>query len=520
MLVLSAFLFASAAHSAHLAHQHQGSPTQVVWAGYGGNAQHSAISNYSPTGYGEIVYSLSQDATNEDNIIHYGSSSLTAHTIVYPYRMANGDFEFIGRNITNGAVLWSYISDFQFPSPSEYGWIPPVSGTLLPDGTYVGPRIAGGVFSRPSTDSESEFAQEYFPCGVDQLVDNYSVYTSSVFIVTPITADASGNVYYGIRVYGDVPDGMSSCFVKMTESGRYSFYMCPSGYEPSYNAGPAVSPDGTKVYVAETNNSAAYLVELSTSTMQEVNQVLLVDPLNGLNAQTIPESTASPLVGPDGDVYFGVMGNPFWDHGDRGFLLHFTSSLVPKGVPGAFGWDDTPSIVPVSAVPSYTGSASYLLFCKYNNYADGLGGQGNNMVAVLDPTASYTEPIYGLQCMNPVFEVLGVTLDPANTAQFPNAVKEWCINSAAVDVNGKTVVVNSEDGNVYELSLITGTLVKHIRITGGASEAYTSTIIAADGTVFGVSEAKIFAIRGAPHVIADNSRPRAGAKKGKIVAKR
>ena len=72
---------------------------------------------------------------------------------------------------------------------------------------------------------------------------------------------------------------------------------------------------------------------------------------------------------------------------DRGWLLHFNSSLTQtQDCPGAFGWDDTASVVPASMVPSYNGNSSYLLMTKYNNYADpGLGGDGVNKIAILDP---------------------------------------------------------------------------------------------------------------------------------------
>jgi hypothetical protein len=191
----------------------------------------------------------------------------------------------------------------------------------------------------------------------------------------------------------------------------------------------------------------------------------------------------------------GVLEVPFVN--DRGWLIHFDSSLNVKGVPGAFGWDDTPSVVPASAVPSYHGAATYLLFCKYNNYAGLGGGRGNNMVAVVDPTASSADPRTGAQVMNPVITVLGVTPDPSFTGNpnYANAVREWCINSAAVDPIGKCIAVNSEDGCAYKLDLTTGTLSIQVPLTTGVGEAYTPTIIGKDGTMFAVSDTRIYALK-------------------------
>jgi hypothetical protein len=112
-----------------------------------------------------------------------------------------------------------------------------------------------------------------------------------------------------------------------------------------------------------------------------------VDPQTGQPAQIANISTASPTVGPDGDVYYGVLESTIGMHNDRGWLLHFDATLTQSKTPGSFGWDDTASIVPVSAVPGYSGSSPYLVLTKYNNYG-GIGtGNGLNRMAILDPAS-------------------------------------------------------------------------------------------------------------------------------------
>jgi len=92
-----------------------------------------------------------------------------------------------------------------------------------------------------------------------------------------------------------------------------------------------------------------------------------------IEATISDDSTAAPLVGPDGDVYVGVLGAVSSSHNSRGWLLHFNADLTQTKIPGSFGWDDTPSIVPSNIVPSYKGTSPYLLMVKYNNY----GGRGS-----------------------------------------------------------------------------------------------------------------------------------------------
>ena len=62
--------------------------------------------------------------------------------------------------------------------------------------------------------------------------------------------------------------------------------------------------------------------------------------------------TASPTVGPDGEVFVGVLESPLGSNHYRGWLLHFDAGLTVAKTPAAFGWDDTASIVPSSTIPT------------------------------------------------------------------------------------------------------------------------------------------------------------------------
>ena len=234
---------------------------------------------------------------------------------------------------------------------------------------------------------------------------------------------------------------------------------------------------------------------MNATNLSPIAHVALNDP-RGIGLATVStDSSASPMVGPDGDVYYGVLEFACCSsHNDRGWLLHFNSALSQIKTPGSFGWDDTASVVPSSAVPSYSGSSSYLLLTKYNNYVGVGNGNGANRVAILDPTATMTDeypgPTYpAATVMQEVITVLGVT--PNGSAP---SVREWCINTAAIDPNTKSAIVNSEDGTVYRWNFVTNTLSQSLNLTTGRGEAYTPTVIGPDGTVYAVNDAILFAV--------------------------
>jgi hypothetical protein len=143
-------------------------------------------------------------------------------------------------------------------------------------------------------------------------------------------------------------------------------------------------------------------------------------------------------------------------------------------------------------VHNYHGSSQYLLMTKYNNYA-GEGGNGVNKIAILDPNDTQTDPTTGATVMKEVMSIAGVTPD----SEFPTltgAVREWCINNAVVDPATDSILANSEDGKLYRWDLNTNTFSQVLTLTPGVGEAYTPTLIGADGTVYAINDATLFAV--------------------------
>ena len=94
-----------------------------------------------------------------------------------------------------------------------------------------------------------------------------------------------------------------------------------------------------------------------------------------------------------------------------------------------------------------------------------------------------------------MISVLGISPDQnANLNQFPNAVHEWCINSAAIDVNGKCAILNSEDGYCYKWDFVKNALTQKLNLSSGLGEAYTSTEIGRNGISFAINNAKLCAV--------------------------
>ncbi|HWE96126.1 MAG TPA: PEP-CTERM sorting domain-containing protein [Tepidisphaeraceae bacterium] len=474
------------------------------WQGYAGNAQHTAISLTPADSLQTINWSTNVDLslphpTVGDVYVHYGSPMITpGNTVIVPVRQADGaSFQIDAFNGSTGAAKWSLSTDYTLPSSS---WVPPYSPTLTPSGRLYYPGNGGTLYYRDSTDSSSgATGQLAFYGATSYYQANAANFNADVKISTPLTSDPAGNVYFGFQATGGLKDStgnvLQSGIAKITPTGAATWVATPSPV--SLNAALAISNNGNSVYALTTD----HLVQFNTSNLATVASTTLTD-LNGNTWAPTDVSTASPMVGPDGDVYVGTLNGPQFNN-DRGWLLHFSGDLATAKAPGAFGWDSTPSVVPASVVAkmkaagTYSGSASYLLMCKYNNYADFGIGDGQNKLAILDPTSLHTDPATGYQAMKEVMTITGVTPDPSfpNT---PGAVREWCINTAAVDAADCTVLANSEDGRLYCWNLLTNTFTQSITLNSATGEAYTPTEIGPDGTVYATNDGFLYAVTPEP----------------------
>jgi hypothetical protein len=479
-----------------------------AWFGYGRDAQHTAVSGIASQNLDRIAWSTPVDLAPKYTpsgglLTHYGSPVVTAlNTVVIPVKTtAAGGYRVDGRKGATGALAWSADSDYVAP---PHNWVPPYNLLLTGQGRLYAPGAGGKLLMREDADAANgTFITRLF-YGAAAYDANPALYNGAVFINTPLTADAQGNVFFGFHVTGANPAGLVSGIARVSANGTGSWVGAAAAagdaavQKPAMNCAPAISSDGSTVYIAVNTAPASgvtqtgYLLALNSTTLATVAKVALMDPNLLTRARISDDATSCPVIGTDGRVFYGVLEATFPTHNARGWLLQFDALLNPVGVPGSFGWDVSPSVIPASMVPSYTGASTYLLAQKYNNY-NGVGsGNGLNRMAVLDPKASQADPIVpAVQVMREVLTILS----PSPDGNSPTARREWCINTMAADPERKSILANNEDGVLYRWDLATNTLSQSLQLNPGLGQAYTPTLVGADGGVYAISNATLYAVR-------------------------
>ena len=454
-----------------------GSP---AWSDFAHDAQHSGLADVPSQSLDGIAWQTPVDRRGYSDV-HEGSPVVTrANTVVVPVRAGrfSSTFEVKGFDGADGTLLWSQTSDY-----NEAGAT--FAPVLTRKNRVYFPGAGGTVYyiADPDTPGATVSGQLAFYgiANYDHSLD------SEVFINTPLTADRDGTIYFGFFAPRPNALGLTSGIARMDVHGHGTWIAASAVASDTTitkvatNCAPALSRDGHTLYVAvDGGHTYSYLVALDSATLQPLGHVALTDPALGGPAYLSDGNSATPMVGPDGDVYYGVL-DVASDNGQRGWMLHFSGDLAQTKIPGAFGWDTTASVVPSSLVPSYTGTSSYLIATKYNRYREGI-----YQIGILDPNAPMINSYNSATVMKEVLTVDG-----------PTPGREWCINDAAVDPYTDSILANSEDGNLYRWDLASNTLVQSIALNWGTREAYTPTLIGVDGTVYSVNGGELFAIQAA-----------------------
>lgn len=467
------------------------------WPTHSGNPQHTNISAVPAQAMRGVLWSTAVDLAPQYSgsslLMHYASPLVSkANRVLLTVKTGSQDgFKLECRNASDGSLVWTELTDYSAP---PHNWMPTCEGTITPDGNFSFP-AGGGTILRFNLDANSNLVgspvrEAFF--GISSYNSDPTTFNTNVKIVTPISTDSAGNRVFGFRVYGTNPAGLTSGVARIAANGTGS-WVAGTTLTGDVNAGapgvgcaPAFSNDESIVYMgirAQNNSGIGYMVAFNATTLAPIASKRLYVPGTTTPAYILDDSTSTPMVGPDGDVYYGA----WYYNGYRGFLYHWNSDLSVEKIPGHFGWDITPSIVDADLVPSYTGTSDYLVLTKSNKYIEASLG-GMNEVAVLDPNDTMFDVISGMNTMKEVLVMLAPTPDPRG------GFIEWCVNTTAIDPATKSAVVNSEDGKCYRWDFTTNTLSEAVTLTGGLGEAYTSTIIGPDGLCYAMSNATVFAL--------------------------
>jgi hypothetical protein len=294
---------------------------------------------------------------------------------------------------------------------------------------------------------------------------------------------------------------------------------------PGLNVAPAVAPDGTiyTISVAHLWTRHGYLVAVNPNLTPKWTASLrdrfndgcnVLLPANGTPngcrtgattgvdpAQNRPgagrvldDSTSSPVVAPDGSVFYGAYTRYNYA---QGHMMKFSSAGAFQAA-YRFGWDDTPAI--------YAHDGTYSILTKDNQYGE-VGSYCNDPVACPEDRTAYNPAFpeaYFITRLNSSLvpewrwqntNTLSCTRDNSGNVTCVSdhpAGFEWCVNAPAVDGTG-VVYNNSEDGGIYVIRP-DGTLRDHLFLKLALGAAYTPISIASDGRILAQNDGHLFVV--------------------------
>jgi Bacterial Ig-like domain (group 3) len=437
----------------------------------------------------------------------------------------------------NGQLVpvWTFASDWK-PVPNDYrlgGWEllfqPVLSGQYI----YV-PGAGGTIYELNQT------------TGV--LVSQINPFGTSVdptkFVVGPLTADASGNIYYNaMQVVTAWPwdsDVVNAWIVKVGPDGSATtttyasllpgaatvcvgtFTGDPFPWPPSasavppnvkcgsqrsaLNLAPAISADGTTLYTVSRGHfwqRYAYLLALNTSDLSLQWSTSLLGILDDGCGVLLP-----PDGEPDGCSIYGATGlDPTQNTQGPGIISDQASAspvVAPDGsillgVNDAYNYGRghllqfspagtylTSYTFGWDSTPAiYSQNGTYSVILKDNHYASGSYCSDPTWCPKVPPGPYFITQLDSNLIPQWEFQ------DASTNAGHPNGY-EWCANALAVDVNG-VVYGDNEDGYLYGIQQ-GGSPVQRIFLERTISAAYTPTSMGGDGTIYAENGGHLVAV--------------------------
>lgn len=254
------------------------SPGFAQWFDFARDSQHTAQSGNASqslnTIHWQTLVDLNPQYRQGELLIHYGSPLVTAaNTVIVPVKTGPlGGFRVDARNGTTGSLIWSLTSDYLLP---PHQWTPVFGPAMSSTPRVYFPGAAGSVYYRDSPDSANGSSGRLFFYGNHNSTSMELIvaFQSNVKINTPITADAAGNIYFGFLVgrsgqmlplYDDAGQRLESGIARISASGAGSWTPVTvaandaSMRQVVMNCAPALSNDGSTLYVAVSDGSAGY----------------------------------------------------------------------------------------------------------------------------------------------------------------------------------------------------------------------------------------------------------------------
>ena len=437
----------------------------------------------------------------------------------------------------NGQLVpvWNFASDWK-PVPNDNklgGWEPLFQPVLSGQYIYV-PGAGGTVYQLNQTTGAVVAQINPFGATVDP----------AKFVAGPLTADASGNIYYNaIQLVLSWPwnsDVVNSWIVKVKPDGSTStvtytsllpgaataclgtFTGKPFPWPPSQravppnvkcgtqrsalNLAPAISGDGSTLYTVSRGHFWArygYLLAVNTADLSLQWSTPLAGILDdGCNVLLPPDGQ------PDGCSIFGATGLDPTQNTMGSAAISDQASASPAVAPDGsilLGVNDAYNygrghLLKFSPLGTYSASYSfgwdttpaiylhdgtYSVILKDNHYDLGSYCSDPTWCPKAPPGPYYFTQLD--QNLIPQWQYRNPTVD----THHPEG-REWCANAAAVDVNGM-VYADDEDGYLYAIQQ-GGAPVQRIFLEHALSAGYTPTSIGGDGTIYSENGGHFIAI--------------------------